>query len=82
MEMLTTEQKDLIAKGFGHMVDAGYGKIETTDEIIFILEVALEQARREQRIAKGRHEDNPNADTVVMFLEPCIKNLTMRLGVL
>ncbi len=78
MTHLTPTETKLIADGYRHMVDLGYGRLDTAQDVLKVLAVALEGARREQRISKMRHEANPGADTVVMFLEPTLRNLTMR----
>ena len=78
--MLNQDEINLIATGYRHMVEPGYGKLETAAEVVRVLEVALEGARREQRISRTWREDNQNAATVIAFLEPTILNLKMRLG--
>jgi len=78
--MITQAQTNLVKTGFGHMVDNGYSKIETVNQVILAMEVHLERARREKRISVSCYEANPGADTVISLLEPMIRNITGRAG--
>jgi hypothetical protein len=78
MKMTANEIKTIQA-GFAHLVDNGYSTLTSANDIIKVLKVSLERARRERNIGKARFEDTSNADTVIGFLEPTIRNLEMRL---
>jgi hypothetical protein len=77
---MTAEQINLVQTGFSHMVDNGYGKIESLSDVILSLEVSLEYARREARISAAHGMDNEGAATIIAFLEPKIRNLKSRAG--
>ena len=78
--MLTQTEIKLIQSGFGHRVDNGHSKINDVQDIIKTLEVSLENAKREKKISNNIDlVDNANADLIISFLEPMIKNLELRI---
>lgn len=50
--MLTPEEIKLVNSGFGHMVDPGYGKISTAEDVLRVLEVRLLRGKREVAISR------------------------------
>jgi len=78
--MLNQAEVKLIQDGYFHMVNNGYSKLTTPQDIVKVLEANLEYFKRQKSISNNIDRvENPNADVLISFLEPMIKNLEARL---
>ena len=83
-DFLTSDEISLIDRGYRHMVDNGYGKLEGVAQVLRVLAVHIEYARRELNWVTRRQFPSMVADAEAQIRgdEAMLRNLAARTGVI
>jgi hypothetical protein len=80
-DILTAAEINHIQTGYKHMVDGGYGKLNTAADVLKVLAVHIEYAKREILIGQRSGFDCTVQIAMLEANELTLKDLSGRVGV-
>lgn len=83
-DFLSSKEIELIGQGYGYMVEDGYSKLDGVRDVLRVIAVRIEYARRNRQISKMNGFGQKEWDRVTLLID-CelagLRNLAARTGI-